>query len=256
MSMRKGIFSVLGIQVDAVQIREVIGCMEDWIARHENCRSVAVTGMHGVMEARHDPAFRAILNSSSMVVPDGMPLVWIARFYGYPLKRRVYGPDLLLEFCEATAQKSYRHFFYGGEQGVAEKLARELELRFPGLVVAGTCSPPFRALTEEEDQELVSQITQAAPDVLWVGLSTPKQERWMHEHRDRLNVPVLVGVGAAFDFHAREKKQAPAWMRDHGLEWLFRLLQEPGRLWRRYVLYGSEFIFWIALELLGIRRFE
>lgn len=256
MSKNNGTFSVLGVSISAVQISDVIAMMEEWIARRRECQSIAVTGMHGIMEAHHDPSFNEILNSSSLVVPDGMPLVWLARFKGHRLKRRVYGPDLMLAFCEASSHKSFRHFFYGGGPGVADKLAQDLQNRFPRLVIAGAYSPPFRTLTEEEDNEVIKQISQAAPDVLWVGLSTPKQERWMHEHRDRLNVPVLVGVGAAFDIHSGGKKQAPIWMREHGLEWFFRLLQEPGRLWRRYVLYGTEFIFWITLDLLGLHRFK
>jgi N-acetylglucosaminyldiphosphoundecaprenol N-acetyl-beta-D-mannosaminyltransferase len=251
-----GCFNVLGVRVNAVQIGDVIARMEDWIAQRKECHYVAVTGMHGIMEAHHDPAFKITLNLSNLVVPDGMPLVWFARLKGYPLKRRVYGPELMLDFCEISSHKGYRHFLYGGKPGVAEKLAKELANRFPGLVIAGTYSPPFQTLTEEENNQVVTQITLAAPDVLWVGLSTPKQERWMHEHRSLLNIPVLVGVGAAFDIHSGRKRQAPVWMREHGLEWLFRLLQEPGRLWRRYILYGAEFVFCVALDLLGFRRFE
>lgn len=251
-----GVFRVMGVRVDAVQIRDVISRMEEWIAQRRGCRYIAVTGMHGIVEARHDRAFKEVLNASSLVVPDGMPLVWLARLKGHPLRRRVYGPELMLAFCEKSAHQGYRHFFYGGGPAVAEKMAQELAARFPGLVIAGTYCPPFRTLTEEEDREVVTQITAAAPDVLWVGLSTPKQERWMHDHCGLLSVPVLVGVGAAFDIHAGHKKQAPEWMREHGLEWLFRLLQEPKRLWRRYILGGTEFVFWIILDLLGIRRFD
>jgi N-acetylglucosaminyldiphosphoundecaprenol N-acetyl-beta-D-mannosaminyltransferase len=230
--------------------------MEEWIARRQECRYIAVTGMHGIMEARHDASFQEILNCSNMVVPDGMPLVWLGRLRGHPLKRRVYGPELMLNFCERSARKGFRHFFYGGGPGVANKLADELSNRYPGLVIVGTHSPPFRNLTRDEEKELVARISRAAPDVLWVGLGTPKQERWMRDHCSRLSVPVLVGVGAAFDILSGTKKQAPAWMREHGLEWFFRLLQEPKRLWHRYVLRGSEFVFLIALDILGLRRFE
>jgi N-acetylglucosaminyldiphosphoundecaprenol N-acetyl-beta-D-mannosaminyltransferase len=230
--------------------------MLDWIARRGECRTIAVTGMHGIMEAHHDHGFKNILNRSTLVVPDGMPLVWLARLKGNKLKRRVYGPELMTAFCKISAQKGCRHFLYGGAPGVAEKLAEELASQFPGLVIAGTYSPPFRPLTSTEDEEVIKQISAASPDVLWVGLSTPKQERWMDSHQNLLNIPVLVGVGAAFDIHSRLKKQAPAWMREHGLEWVFRLLQEPRRLWRRYVLYGSEFLLYVTLDLLGLRRFE
>lgn len=251
-----GVFKVMGVRVDAVQIRDVISRMEEWIARRQGCRYISVTGMHGIVEAHHDRTFKEILNESGLVVPDGMPLVWLSRLKGHPLSRRVYGPELMLAFCEESVRRGYRHFFYGGAPAVAEKMAQELASRFPGLVIAGAYCPPFRTLTEEEDAEIVTQITAAAPDVLWVGLSTPKQERWMHDHRGLLAVPVLVGVGAAFDIHAGQKQQAPEWMREHGLEWCFRLVQEPRRLWRRYILGGTEFVFWIILDLLGIRRFD
>jgi N-acetylglucosaminyldiphosphoundecaprenol N-acetyl-beta-D-mannosaminyltransferase len=249
-------FRVLGVPVDGVQIPGVISQIEEWIAVRAKCHFVAVTGMHGVTEAQHDMEFKKILNSADMVVPDGMPLIWVANFQGYRLKRRVYGPELMLRFLQGTAAKSYRHFLYGGEADVPDRLAENLRRRFPGVVIAGSYSPPFRSLTAKEDEEIVAMINASAADVLWVGLSTPKQERWMFEHRNRLNVPVLVGVGAAFDIHAGKKMQAPLWMQEHGLEWGFRLIQEPKRLWRRYLIYGSRFLFWIALEQLGLRKFR
>jgi N-acetylglucosaminyldiphosphoundecaprenol N-acetyl-beta-D-mannosaminyltransferase len=210
--------------------------------------------MHGVTEAQHDAQFKNVLNEADLVVPDGMPLVWCARIRGYPLRRRVYGPELMLTFCQETVAKGYRHFLYGGDTGVPERLAASLLRSCPGLCIAGIFSPPFRPPTAEEDAEIVEMIRRAAPDVLWVGLSTPKQEKWMRDHRDRLGVPVLVGVGAAFDILSGGKRQAPAWMREHGLEWFFRLLQEPRRLWRRYLVYGSQFFLLETLEVLGLRR--
>ncbi len=249
-------FQVLGVRVDAVRIPDVIAQMEQWIAERSGTRYITVTGMHGVTEAQHDPQSKRILNAADLVVPDGMPLVWLGRLRGHRLKRRVYGPELMLAFCEKTARKGYRHFFYGGAPGVAQQLASTLARRFPGLLVAGTYSPPFRPLSDQEEQEFAERIHFLAPDVLWVGLSTPKQERWMYEHRDRLKVPVMVGVGAAFDINSGRLRQAPRWMREHGLEWLFRLLQEPRRLWRRYVIYGSRFVWWVSLELLGLKKFS
>jgi N-acetylglucosaminyldiphosphoundecaprenol N-acetyl-beta-D-mannosaminyltransferase len=247
-------FLLLGVAVSAVQTPQVIAQMQSWIRARERCHYIAVTGMHGVTEAQHDPQFKHILNSADLVVPDGMPLVWLGRLRGYPLRRRVYGPELMAAFCARSAPIGYRHFLYGGNPGVAEKLANTLRERFPGLLVAGTCSPPFRSLTQEEDDHHVAQINDSRADVVWVSLSEVKQDAWMFEHRARLNAPVLVGIGAAFDFHAGLKKQAPRWMRESGFEWLFRLLQEPKRLWRRYLVYGSEFVFLVALELLGIRK--
>jgi N-acetylglucosaminyldiphosphoundecaprenol N-acetyl-beta-D-mannosaminyltransferase len=249
-------FRVLSIRVDAVQSPDVIARMEDWIARRENCRYITVTGMHGVTEAQHDEKFKEVLNAAGLVVPDGFPLVWLGRRKGFrELRRRVYGPELMERFCSESARKGYRHFFYGGAPGVAQEIAGRFAERFPGLRAAGTYSPPFRELTPEEDRAAVAAIEDACADIVWVGLSTPKQEWWMHEHRDKLHVPVLVGVGAAFDFHTGRLVQAPKWMREHGLEWLFRLAREPRRLWRRYLILGSEFVWLALLELLGLRKF-
>jgi N-acetylglucosaminyldiphosphoundecaprenol N-acetyl-beta-D-mannosaminyltransferase len=251
-------FEVLGVQVHAVQTQNVVARMEEWICDRSRCRShtIAPTGMHGIVEAQHDPSFKEILNSADAVVPDGMPLVWLGRRRGHHLPRRVYGPDLMLEFCEKTVGCGYRHFFYGGEPGVPGRLAEALKRRFPEIQVCGTFSPPMRPLGPAEDKEVVSMISRAAPDVLWVGLGTPKQERWMHEHRDQLRVPVLVSVGAAFDILSGRRSQAPRWMRDHGLEWLFRLLQEPRRLWHRYLIYGAEFIAYLLVDWLHLKDFR
>lgn len=249
-------FNVLGVGISPVQIRDVIAQMGSWIAERHCCRSIAVTGMHGVTEAQHDLSFKEVLNAADLIVPDGMPLVWLARIQGFPLQRRVYGPELMITFCEQYSGKDYRHFLYGGDVGVAEKLASVLCGRFPGLVIAGVYSPPFRPLTEAEDMQITKHLNESRIDVLWVGLGTPLQEKWMHEHRDRLQVPVLIGVGAAFDLHTGRKKQAPEWMRENGLEWLFRLVQEPRRLWRRYLIYGSEFALKVILEQLGLRKAE
>ncbi len=249
-----GSFSVLNVRVDAVQIPDAIERIESWIRTRRRCHYVAVTGMHGVTEAQHDASLRKILNAADLVVPDGMPLVWIARLRGFPLRRRVYGPELMMAFCEATVSKGYRHFLYGGSPEVCGRLAQQLRRRFPAISIVGTYSPPFRPLSSQESADVSETINRAEPDIVWVGLSTPKQECWMHQHRGQLRAPVLVGVGAAFDINSGAKKQAPAWMRENGFEWLFRLLQEPRRLWRRYLVCGSEFAFMVALEFLDIRR--
>ena len=247
-------FKVLGVRVDAVQIPDVVQQMRGWINARQGCQYIAVTGMHGVSESQRDPIFKTILNEADLVVPDGMPLVWLGKRHGHPLRRRVYGPELMQTFCHETGSK-YRHFFYGGMPGIPELLARTLNEKF-GTNVVGHYSPPFRPLTPDEDQEVIDRIHLANPDVLWVGLSTPKQERWMHEHRSKLRVPVLVGVGAAFDMNSGRAKQAPAWMQENGLEWSFRLFQEPRRLWRRYLISGPQFIFGVASELLSLRRYD
>lgn len=251
---REDVFKVLGVRVNAVQIPDVVARMADWIFERNACHFIAVTGMHGVTEAQQDPFFKQILNAADLVVPDGMPLVWLGRRSGYSLQRRVYGPELMQAFCCATGSR-YRHFFYGGMPGVPVQLAESLRMKF-GIQSVGSYSPPFRPLSAEEDDKILASIHSVKPDVLWIGLSTPKQERWMYEHRPKLRVPVVVGVGAAFDINTGRVKQAPTWVREHGLEWFFRLLQEPRRLWRRYLIYGSKFVWSVASELLSLRRFD
>ncbi|MGO8792282.1 MAG: WecB/TagA/CpsF family glycosyltransferase [Terriglobia bacterium] len=246
-------FKVLGVRVDAVQIPDVISRMIEWI--EEDCLGnyIAVTGMHGVMEAQDSVQFKDVLNGASLIVADGMPLVWVGKARRYALSRRVYGPELMETFCRVTGVR-FSHFFYGGAPGVAGKLAEVMKQRF-GIRVAGAYSPPFRHLNPDEERNLFDLLRTSRPDILWVGLSTPKQESWMAEYRERAGVPVLVGVGAAFDFFTGRTRQAPSWMREHGLEWLFRLTTEPKRLWRRYLVYGSKFAWNVALELAGIKRF-
>jgi N-acetylglucosaminyldiphosphoundecaprenol N-acetyl-beta-D-mannosaminyltransferase len=248
-------FRVLGVPVNAVQIPQVIAWMEQCIHERGKARYVAVTGMHGVTESRQDPEFSTMLKEADLVVPDGMPLVWLGRLRGFShLARRVYGPELMETFCRETGGR-YRHFFYGGAPGVADHLA-QVEQERHGIRIAGTYCPPFRPLSEEEDREVIARIHQASPDVVWVGLSTPKQERWMYEHRDKLSVPLMLGVGAAFDLNTGRLKQAPEWMRERGLEWLFRLMAEPKRLWRRYLVQGSRFVWHVLLELTALRVYE
>lgn len=240
-------FRVLGVRVDAVQIPDIIDIVKQWIGNPVESRYIAVTGMHGISESREDPQFREVLEAAHLVIPDGMPLVWIGRLQGYrQLKRRTTGSELMEAFCRQTGPK-YQHFFYGGAPGVADLLA-ETERKRHGIRIAGTYCPPFRPLTPEEEQEVHRMIEASAPDVLWVGLSTPKQEKWMYTHKDKIRVPVMLGVGAAFDMNSGQLKRAPVWMQEHGLEWFFRLLAEPRRLWRRYIVNGSRFAWAVCLE--------
>jgi N-acetylglucosaminyldiphosphoundecaprenol N-acetyl-beta-D-mannosaminyltransferase len=206
--------------------------------------------MHVVAEALHDREYKGNLDAADLCVADGTPLMWMGRIVGFPIARRVYGPDLMVEVLRRTAGTGTRHFFYGGREGVAEELARRMCLRFPGLEVCGTHSPPFeRVLPKREDPAVLERIRGARPDVLWVGLGAPKQEHWMASRRGALAVPVLVGVGAAFDFLTGQTPQAPVWMRNYGLEWFFRLASEPKRLWRRYLVGGSEFAIRLLIQL-------
>jgi N-acetylglucosaminyldiphosphoundecaprenol N-acetyl-beta-D-mannosaminyltransferase len=243
---------VLGVSVSAINMAQALDVIDDWITSDAR-RYVCVTGVHGVMESRRDPRLRDIHNHAGLVTPDGMPLVWWSKAAGWRHTTRVYGPDLMLSCCERSMATGYRHFFFGGDIGVSDLLARKLSKRFPGLVIAGTYTPPFRALTSKEDDEVIRRINDAAADIVWVGLGTPKQEFWMAEHVARIEAPVLIGVGAAFDFHAGLKRQAPVWMRQSGLEWAFRLASEPRRLWKRYLRNNPEFL-WLALQQLWRSR--
>jgi N-acetylglucosaminyldiphosphoundecaprenol N-acetyl-beta-D-mannosaminyltransferase len=244
--------NILGVRVSAIDMSVAVNAVQEWIDKDERS-FVCVTGVHGVMESYRDPALRNIHNAAGLVTPDGMPLVWVGRMMGFAQMNRVYGPDLMIAVCEWSVGKDYSHFFYGGASQVPEKLAEELTDRFPGLKVAGTYSPPFRELTPDEDKRIVEMINASGAQIVWIGISTPKQERWMSSHLKRLKVPVLIGVGAAFDIHSGLKSQAPTWMRHSGLEWLFRLATEPRRLWKRYATNNPMFVALAARQLLGWR---
>lgn len=247
--------NVLGVGISATTIPCTVAAVENWIARGER-RYICVTGVHGVLECQRDPRLRRIHNASGLTVPDGMPMVWLSHHAGHREVERVYGPDLMLALCARAAARGYSLFLYGAAPGVADQLASTLERRFPELRVAGTYSPPFRVLTEDEERALAERFAALRPDITFVGLSTPKQERWMAAHVGLLETRVMIGVGAAFDFHTGRVKQAPVWMRRSGLEWLYRLTREPRRLWRRYVLGNPRFVLLIALQLAGIRRYQ
>jgi N-acetylglucosaminyldiphosphoundecaprenol N-acetyl-beta-D-mannosaminyltransferase len=247
--------NILGVGVSAITMRQALETIDHWIAIKAQ-HYVCVTGVHGVMESQRDDALRRIHNTAGLVTPDGMPLVWLSRMRGRHQVERVYGPDLMAACCATSVRKRYRHFLYGGAEGVAQRLAERLSNRFPGLLVAGWYTPPFRDLTVEEDREVISRINQAQPDIVWVGMSTPKQERWMHQHCGHIAAPVLIGVGAAFDFHAGIKRQAPYWMQRSGLEWSYRLMTEPRRLWRRYLTNNPLFIWRILLQATGVARYQ
>jgi len=242
--------NILGVGVSAINPARALQTIDGWIRRREQ-HYVCVTGVHGVMESQRDPNLKQIHNEAGLVTPDGMPLVWLSRLKGFRWVERVYGPDLMLAVCEQSLLKGYRNYFYGGAEEVVEKLLTRLTRRFSGLQIAGFWSPPFRPLTAEEDERLTAQINRARPDIVWVGLSTPKQEYWMHQHLGRIAAPVMIGVGAAFDFHAGVKKQAPRWMQRSGLEWCFRLLSEPRRLWRRYLINNPVFLWMVMLQAFG-----
>jgi N-acetylglucosaminyldiphosphoundecaprenol N-acetyl-beta-D-mannosaminyltransferase len=232
---------VLGVGVSAIDMGQAIAEIGRWIEEREQ-HYVCVTGVHGVMESQRDPELLRIHNRSGLTTPDGMPMVWAGHWAGAGQMRRVYGPDLMLALCELAAERGWSSYFYGGAEGVPQVLAERLTSRFPGLRVAGCMSPPFRSLTPEEDAAAIQQINDARPEIVWVGLSTPKQERWMADHLGQVQAPVLLGVGAAFDIHAGRLPQAPPYLQRAGLEWLYRMLREPRRLWRRYLRNNPRFV--------------
>lgn len=246
--------NILGVGVSAINMPMALEQIGLWVAER-GCRYVCVANVHTITESQDDARLKQINNAAGMVTPDGMPLVWVSRLMGQKHVRRVYGPDLLLAACQRSLETGWSHYFYGGAEGVAEKLVERLSARFPGLKVAGLESPPFHALNPAEDRAAVERINASRADIVWVGLGAPKQEYWMADHVGRISAPVIIGVGAAFDFHAGVKKQAPLWMQRSGLEWLYRLVSEPGRLWKRYLRNNPLFVWLILLQLSGLRKF-
>jgi N-acetylglucosaminyldiphosphoundecaprenol N-acetyl-beta-D-mannosaminyltransferase len=223
--------------------------MEDWIIKADLHNYIVVANVDTIVTCKFNASMQEAVNNSSLAIPDGFPLVLLGRLYGYPLKKRAYGPDLMFEFLRMTEGKGYSHFFYGATQNTLAKMIKKITVLFPKTKIAGYYDPPFRPLTREEDSRIVEMINKLAPDVLWIGIGCPKQELWMSGHSSRLSIPVMVGVGAAFDFLAGSKRQAPWWMRNYGFEWLFRLLTEPKRLWRRYLINNLLFIYFVGIEL-------
>lgn len=244
---------ILGMRVDATSYEDAVQRVLHWASREES-RYVCVGTVHMVMEAYDDPNYRRMVNKADLVTPDGMPLVWSLKLLGINEAGRVYGPELMPRILEKAAKEGVPVGFYGGHPTVLEKLVQEAEKRYPGLRVAYAYSPPFRELTEEEDRAIIDAINKSGTKILFVGLGCPKQERWMHEHKDRVKA-VMLGVGAAFDFFVGAKPKAPPWMQQAGLEWFFRLLTEPRRLWRRYVKHNPRFVLLFMLQFLGVRRF-
>ena len=244
---------ILGMRVDPTSYEEATEKVLAWAAAGES-RYVCVANVHMVMEAHDDPSFRALVNAADLVTPDGMPLVWMLRKLGYPHQERVCGPELTSRVCAEAARRGVPVGFYGGHPEALEALVRNLGARFPGLRVVYAYSPPFRPLTPEEDEKVTEEINASGARILFVGLGCPKQEWWMAEHKGRVRA-VMIGVGAAFDFHAGRVRQAPVWMQRAGLEWLFRLVQEPRRLWRRYLKHNPRFLLLAFLQLTGMRRF-
>lgn len=241
---------VLGVGISAITMEEAVTETLHLIAKG-GTGYICVTGVHGIMEAQKDPEFRRILNESFLTTPDGMPTVWIGKRQGFHMER-VYGPDFMKALCLTGVERNLRHFLYGGMPGVAEQLKRSLEVQIPGIQVVGTFCPPFRSLFPKEKEELSSLVHSSRPHVIWVGLSTPKQEKFMSESFSWLDSNLLVGVGAAFDILTGRVRDAPSWVKRAGLQWAHRLIQEPSRLWRRYLVNNISF----GLALIRQRIFQ
>jgi N-acetylglucosaminyldiphosphoundecaprenol N-acetyl-beta-D-mannosaminyltransferase len=239
---------VLGVPVDELDLGDTVLAIARLAASsgaEVSASYVCVRDVNGIVECQHDPGLRLIHERAALVTPDGMPVVWWGRLSGHGATKRVYGPDLMLEVCGCSAEFGLRHFLCGGEPGVAERLADALRARCPGLAVVGSWTPPFRPLRADERADLIRRIKDSGANIIWLGLSSPKQERFMADLAPDLDGGVLIGVGAAFDFLSGRKPQAPLWIRHSGFEWLFRLATEPRRLWRRYLVNNSHFI-WLA----------
>jgi N-acetylglucosaminyldiphosphoundecaprenol N-acetyl-beta-D-mannosaminyltransferase len=233
---------------------DAMDVMDGMIARRERGYVCAVA-VHAVTVAQRDEEMRAALLGSSLTVPDGMPLVWAANLLGENLPHRVYGPELMRRYTRRSAEKGHRVWLYGGrDQGSLAQLALNLRRDNPGIKIVGGYSPPFRDLEPHEEDEVVARINADRPDVLWVGTGVPRQEKWMARMRERLDVPVMCAVGAAFDFHAGRISQAPSWMQERGLEWIYRIAQEPRRLLPRYLYFNPRFVLAFARQYLSERK--
>ena len=253
--MRAEYFKILGIRITATNIYECKTLINNAINGKIN-QYIVIRDVHGIVQSHKSQAVKVAHDHAAYVLPDGMPLVWIGKIKGSKSIDRCYGPDLMLAIMGESVEKGYKHFFYGGNSGVANRLKSEMENRYPGVKIVGTYSPPFRPLNKSEELELENLIDELKPDILWVGLSTPKQELFMYENLNKLNAKLMIGVGAAFDFHTGIIKQAPALVQRLGFEWAYRIFQEPRRLWKRYLISIPTFIFYYILELLKLKNFN
>lgn len=246
--------NVLGVGISELNYEVALDQIRTAIAERRK-GYVTVTGVHGVSESQDDASLRDIHNASFLTTPDGMPMVWMGKLAGSQIIDRVYGPDLMLKVLQEGVAHGWRHFFFGGGPGVAEELKATLTTRIPGLQVVGTSTPPFRPLNATEEADLARHVLESRPDCFWVGLSTPKQERFMSAFLPRLDTTLMFGVGAAFDFHSGKVPQAPAAVQKAGLEWAYRLTKEPKRLWRRYLRNNPLFLGRAFLQLSGWRKY-
>jgi N-acetylglucosaminyldiphosphoundecaprenol N-acetyl-beta-D-mannosaminyltransferase len=239
---------LLGVRTDAQPFDQAISSLAAWANEADGRRYVCTCPVYTLMMCREQPAVMEAVNEADMVTADGMPIVWLQRRLGVASAERVYGPDIMLALCEATAGTGIRHYLWGGQEGVGETLVKILRARYPSLAIDGYFAPPVREVSDAPDSDAVDRLNAGDAQIIWVGLGSPKQDLWMAKHRPLLNAPLLIGVGAAFDMLAGVKKQAPRWMQRIGLEWLFRLMQEPRRLAKRYLIYNPKFMWSVIRE--------
>ena len=250
-AVRRRLVNVLGSPIDVLSHEGALNRIAHWAAGRES-RYICITNAHSLVTATQEPEFAEVVRRADMSTPDGVSVTWMLRWQGAPDQRRLTGPDLMWQYCEQAASRGEGIFLYGSSPDTLERLQCRLRAAFPGLVIAGALSPPFRPLTAEEDEAQVRLINASGASTVWVGLGCPKQERWMAAHRGRIQA-VMVGVGAAFDFHAGTIRRAPVWMQNIGLEWLHRVMSEPRRLWRRYLVTNTLFVVKAARQLLHRR---
>ena len=243
--------NVLGIGIDAVNMKQALARIADDLRRQRK-GYVCHCGVHGVMEANRDSSLAKIFDGAALVTPDGMPTVWVGRHQGHPTIERVTGPDLMLEVFSRSEFRNYTHFLCGGKYGVAEELRERLAARYPRVKIVGTHTPPFRSMSPAEESDFIAKINRLRPDIIWVGISTPKQERFMDHYLPLLDTTLMFGVGAAFDFHTDRIADCAEWIKRAGFQWLHRLLQDPGHLWKRYLRNNPVFLFHIFLQLTGL----
>lgn len=242
--------TILNVPISSLNMAQATRRIIDWASQTES-RYVCVCDVHSVMKAQDNVIHMSALQQADMVTPDGTPLVWLSKFLGDRSIERVCGPDLMIDVCQSSINSQLGHYLFGGAEGVPEKLADRLIDLFPNITISGTYSPPFRSLTAEEQADIISNINASKAKFVWVGLGCPKQERWMLDNKSNLPGKILIGVGAAFDFHVGTIKRAPNWMRHNGLEWLYRLLSEPRRLWRRYLIDAPRFVWLSAKQVMA-----
>ncbi len=254
MQLHRQVAYIRGVPIDVIDWENVLNQLSDWSIRRES-RYVCICNVHSVVTATQNKAYGHVVNKADMATPDGAPVAWMLRRIGYTNQQRINGPDLMWRYCEQAQYREESIFLYGSTEETLAKLKAKLLAVFPNLKIAGAISPPFRSLTPDEDAAIVAQINSSGAGVVWVSLGCPKQEMWMAEHRDCIQA-VMVGVGAAFDYHAGTIKRAPKWMQDCGLEWLYRLASEPRRLWKRYLITNTLFVMGAVRQLFNHNRHD